>query len=400
MTVNDQTSRVVVGGTGAQTVFGFGFIGVAPTHISVLYTDANGNQTTLTQGPGPTEYQLMLNQPVPGAVWGLGGTVTFAPHGLPIPPGATLTIMRTLPLIQPVSLQNEGSLETLAIGAETAVDRAVLAMQQNADVLARAIVANPANVVPPDPLPPANLVKGMGLCFDSTGNNVIACTPQQQAGLVPRIGFEFITQTGQWIPPAGLQWAIVRCRGGGGCGGGAAGNPTDYGGGGGGGSGGYAERLLTAAQIGGAGQLVTIGAGGIGAGSQDGSPTSFGSLVVASGGQAGEFFGSDIPNFGSPGQGGTTVGEVGDVVRRGSNGFVASVTRIGVETLVFGGGGGAAEGTYVLSLTGGGTNPGAAAPANSGSGGSGASTAADSTGVIQSGGDGGSGWCSITTFSF
>lgn len=399
MTVNDQASRIVVAGTGAQTQFGFGFIGVAPTYISVLYTDPAGNQARLTQGPGPTQYQVVLNQPVPGAVWGLGGTVTYVPGGVPIPPGSTLTIMRTLPLIQPVSLTNEGSLETLGSGAEAAVDRAVMGMQQDADRLSRAIVANPSNTVLPSPLPPANLVKGQGLCFDSTGNNVIACTLQQQAGTVLRIGFEFITETGVWVPPAGLQWAIVRCRGGGGAGGGAAGNATDYGGGGGGGSGGYAERLLTAAQIGGP-QQVSIGAGGTGVGSQDGGPTSFGFLVVANGGLVGEFFGSNIPNFGSPGQGGSTLGEIGDVTRFGENGFVASTLRIGIETLVFGGAGGVGEGSGVLSLTGGGTNPGMAAPANSGSGGSGASTAADVTGVIQSGGDGGSGWCSITTYSF
>src|SRR5262249_52051206 len=106
-TVNTSANKTIVSGTGAQTQFQFGFIGVAAAYISVVYTDASGNQTTLTQGSGATQYQVTLNAPVQGAIWGVGGTVTYNPNGTPIATGTTLTILRTLPLTQAITLSNQ-----------------------------------------------------------------------------------------------------------------------------------------------------------------------------------------------------------------------------------------------------------------------------------------------------
>jgi len=174
-TVNSSANKTIVAGNGSQTVFAFSFIGVAAQYISVIYTDASGNQTTLSQGSGTTQYQISLNAPVQGAIWGLGGTVTYNPSGTPIAAGTTLTIVRTLPLTQAITLQNQSSVQTLGKGSEQAVDTAVMQDQQTAEQIGRALQMNIANTAPPNPLPPAAQVAGLGLCFDSTGNNVIGC---------------------------------------------------------------------------------------------------------------------------------------------------------------------------------------------------------------------------------
>ena len=174
MTVNSTSSSITVEGTGAQTVFSFPFIGVAPAYIQAVYTTAGGTQTALTQGPGSSQFQVSLNAPVPGATWGLGGTVTYNPSGSPIPDGSTLTISRQLPLTQPSSLSNQGNLSSLASASESIDDLTMMKLQQVEQQAAYAIQANPANLSPPLPLPPAAQAAGQALVFDSTGNNLVA----------------------------------------------------------------------------------------------------------------------------------------------------------------------------------------------------------------------------------
>jgi hypothetical protein len=175
-TVNTAANKTIAAGNGSQTVFTFSFIGVAAQYITVTYTDSSGNQTVLTQGSGTTQYQITLNAPVQGAIWGAGGTITYNPSGTPIPSGSTLTILRTLPLTQAVSLSNQSSVQTLGKGAETGLDTDVMQGQQIAEQIGRALQMNSSNSAAPNPLPPAAQLANMGLCGDSTGNNVIACT--------------------------------------------------------------------------------------------------------------------------------------------------------------------------------------------------------------------------------
>lgn len=174
-TVNTSQNKTIAAGNNSQTQFTFSFIGVAAADITVIYTDPNGNQTTLSQGAGSSQYQITLNAPVQGALWGVGGMVTYNPLGTPIPFGSTLTILRTLPLTQAFVLRNQTSVQTLGFGAEQAVDTAVMQDQQTAEQIGRAIQANAANSSPPLPLPPAAQVAGQGVCFDGSGNNLIGC---------------------------------------------------------------------------------------------------------------------------------------------------------------------------------------------------------------------------------
>lgn len=175
-TVNSSINKTIVLGNGSQTAFSFTFIGVASAYMSVLLTDSGGVQTLLTQGSGATQYQISLNTPVQGAIWGIGGTVTYNPSGTPIPAGSTLTIYRTLPLTQAVNLQNLSSIAVLGKGAETGLDTGVMQGQQISETNNRAIVANIANSAAPLPLPPAAQLANKGICADGTGLNLVGCS--------------------------------------------------------------------------------------------------------------------------------------------------------------------------------------------------------------------------------
>jgi hypothetical protein len=179
MTVQTQSNKIIVLGDGITTQFAFdNFVGVASAYISVIFTDASGNETVLTQGSGATQYQISLNAPVTGAIWGVGGTVTYAPSGTPIAAGTTLTIFRTLPLTQAISLQNQISLSALGSGAETGLDTIEMQLQQVAETTNRVITAP---IVDPSTInlvmPPAAQRANTGLAFDSQGNVIAGTTP-------------------------------------------------------------------------------------------------------------------------------------------------------------------------------------------------------------------------------
>jgi len=182
-TVNTSSNKTIALGNGSATQFAFGFIGVAAAYIGVIFTDANGNETVLTRGSGTTQYQISLNAPVTGAIWGLGGTVTYNANGTPIAAGTTLTIFRTLPLTQAISLQNQNSLSSLGNGAETGLDTLEMQLQQIAENIARAIVAPIVDATPPAPLPPIAQRANQAAVFDSNGNLVAGALPS--SGVIP-----------------------------------------------------------------------------------------------------------------------------------------------------------------------------------------------------------------------
>lgn len=173
-TINSSLNRVVVSGTGAQTVFSFPFVGVTAADISVSYTDASGILTVLSAGSGPTQYQITLNPPGTGQIWGIGGTVVYNPNGTPIAAGTTLTILRTVPLTQTQSLANQGSLFPKAV--EQMGDLAVMQAQQLAQAYGQAIVVAPSDP-PPLALPPAAQRANQALVFDASGNPIAGAIP-------------------------------------------------------------------------------------------------------------------------------------------------------------------------------------------------------------------------------
>ena len=178
MTISSSANKTIALGNGSATQFAFGFIGVAAAYISVIYTDASGNQTTLSQGSGSSQYQISLNSAPQGGLWGIGGTVTYNPGGTPIATGTTLTIARELPLTQAISLQNQISLAELGDGAETGLDTLEMQIQQVEELTARAIVApitDPSTINLT--LPAAAQRANAGIAFDSFGNVIAGTTP-------------------------------------------------------------------------------------------------------------------------------------------------------------------------------------------------------------------------------
>lgn len=103
-TISSTQSSIVIQGNGAATVFSASFVADATSDISVIYTDANGNQTTLL----PTQYSISISPPLPGQIWGTAFFVTYPLSGPPIASNTSLTISRILPLQQTTVLNNQG----------------------------------------------------------------------------------------------------------------------------------------------------------------------------------------------------------------------------------------------------------------------------------------------------
>jgi hypothetical protein len=176
-TITSSANKTIAAGNGTQTAFSFSFVADQASDIWVVFTDAGGNQTTLTQGPGPTQYQLTLNAAVAPALWGTGGVVTYDPNGAPIALGTTLTIYRALPYTQATSLQNQASFGQYAQAAEMGLDGLAMQIQQLGEAQARVISAP---IVDPSTLdltlPAAAQRANQVLGFDGSGNVIVVST--------------------------------------------------------------------------------------------------------------------------------------------------------------------------------------------------------------------------------
>lgn len=164
MTISTSANKTIFQGNGATTVFSYSFVMGDATYAQVFYTDASGNQTTLSSN----QYTLVLNAAAPGQVWGVGGTITYPKSGSPIAVGTTFTLMRTVPDTQLVDFNNQGNFDADVL--EQALDLGVMGSQGLYELNTRAVVGNPA-----DPasismqLPTAKLRAGMALIFTATG---------------------------------------------------------------------------------------------------------------------------------------------------------------------------------------------------------------------------------------
>lgn len=124
MTISSTSNQTMLLGNGSTTVFNFSFIGDAAPFFFVIYTDAVGTQTLLNSA----QYSLFLNPATVGSLWGIGGTLTYPLTGPPIADGTSLTLTRTLPLLQTVSLSNQGDMWPTV--TERALDTLCMQIQQ------------------------------------------------------------------------------------------------------------------------------------------------------------------------------------------------------------------------------------------------------------------------------
>ena len=164
MTITSTLSKLIFQLNGAQTVFAFSFVGVSASYIQVTYTDTSGNITVLPS----SAYSVSLNAATTGNLWGVGGTVTYAPGGSPASNG-TLTVARVIPYEQLTSISNQTALLQSVI--EQALDTIDMQVQQIADVTSRSVAApisDPAGTAVA--LPSAVARAGKFLAFDGLGN--------------------------------------------------------------------------------------------------------------------------------------------------------------------------------------------------------------------------------------
>lgn len=168
MTIQTSTSKVIFQGNGATTVFTYSFPMPAASNAVVLFTDASGNQTTVSPGA----YVLTgVGQPTAGG-GAQGGTLTYAPNGSPIAAGTTLTLMRVIPYVQPDSFTNQGGLWPLVV--EASDDNLEMQVQQLAEQMARVLLFNAADPGPFSTFPTAAKRALQLLGFDSLGNPIAA----------------------------------------------------------------------------------------------------------------------------------------------------------------------------------------------------------------------------------
>lgn len=159
------------------------------------------------------------------------------------------------------------------------------------------------------------------LVASNTGNTP-ASSPDEWAQMGGAPVIQIFTSTGTYTPTAGVQAALVECIAAGGGGGGVGvSSASEFASGSGGGGGATAESLITSPVS----TAITIGAAGAGGiGAADGSAggdTSFGSLVVADGGQNGfSVDGATTERVTVGGFGGTASISVGDITAEGQPG--------------------------------------------------------------------------------
>lgn len=224
---------------------------------------------------------------------------------------------------------------------------------------------------------------------------------QTLASGIASVNVQTITSSGTYTPTANCLYAVVQICGGGGGGGGAddtSGTPDSRSAGGGGGGGGYAQKTIFSPTP----QTVTIGAGGAGgvgsAIGTAGGTTSFGAIMSATGGAAGDGGGNIVltPDFyvNNPNAGG--VGSGGDVNSYGGYSFYL---------MIFGGAAG-----FSIGATGGSSifGKGGLAPIagvtfgqNGGNGsgyGAGGGGACTAQATAKTGGNGTAGVCIVTEF--
>jgi hypothetical protein len=225
------------------------------------------------------------------------------------------------------------------------------------------------------------------------GEKWVAYSSQVPVGLSAKYRVFSTIGAQSYVPTPGTICAFVECQASGGGGNGGTSDATHCTGGGGGTGGAYANKWLTAAQIG-ASQTITV-PGGTVAGATGGD-CSFGALCIAKGGPGATTAGS-TGVIGAPGAA-TPGGSVGDLIIPGGIGDYAPYFAVAMQWLPEGARGGDAHlgrGAPPIAQGGGGTSNGLTGQLWGGGGGGGVANQVAGT---ATGGAGAQGCCLVTEF--
>jgi hypothetical protein len=130
MALTTTSNKVIHSGNASATVFPYSFPILEASHLSVIYTDADDAETTLSA----SQYS------VTGIGGRTGGSVTYPLTGSPIATGTKLTIVRTVPYTQTTVLSNQGGYYPEVV--ESRLDQVYMAIQQLAEIVGRYTVSS------------------------------------------------------------------------------------------------------------------------------------------------------------------------------------------------------------------------------------------------------------------
>lgn len=154
MTVSSETAKVTYNGDGSTSSFSVTFYFLNTSDVKVIHRDANGNETTWTEG---SQYTLT------GAGAQSGGTVAVSTDPTDYTPasGETLTIKRDLDLTQETDYPEGGQFPASA--HEDALDRSAMRDQQLKEEVDRKIGFSETSTASPGDFPdPVSAIRLIG----------------------------------------------------------------------------------------------------------------------------------------------------------------------------------------------------------------------------------------------
>lgn len=146
MTVSvDEVIKVVRNGDGSNTTFTFPFTIYESTDLTIVHVDADGIETTLSEGVGANDYILNVAS-YPGS-----GSITYpATGGGRLAADEKLVLVSVLPLEQQLKLNNQGGYFPEL--QEVAFDKIVRILKQNKEEIDRSVKVSIGSTVDPDAL--------------------------------------------------------------------------------------------------------------------------------------------------------------------------------------------------------------------------------------------------------
>ncbi|PRZ51230.1 hypothetical protein BX589_12071 [Paraburkholderia fungorum] len=185
MTISSTANKAILYGNGVATSFPYKFLIPNQSQLMVIVTDPLGNQTTLTVA----QYSVSgINSPN-------GGAVTYPLSGSPLPALWSITILRTLPIVQLTDIVNQSGFFPDVV--ESAMDYQTMTQQQLSEAQSRSIsfpvVDDQTAITPVLPAAAARATKP--LIFDASGN----VTTGQQAYQEPQALLDQAKETAETI---------------------------------------------------------------------------------------------------------------------------------------------------------------------------------------------------------